>query len=967
VSRAIVLVTLIALSSPAAAEDLLPPDRPIPEVIDHYVGRKLTQAGVTPAPQADDATLVRRLTLDLAGRIPTPAEARAYIESKDPGKRAKLIDRLMASPDYVRHSATEFDTLLRNGSDLAPSLRKYLLVALRENRPWDRMFRELMGVTPDPTRPDDFVLKRLGDLDVLTRDVTSVFFGVNVMCAQCHKHPYVSSITQDYYYGMKAFFARSIDFQGELWERQYATVQYKAKSGEVRTPKLMFLSGSVLDEPKPDVADLNKAIQDESKQLDELRKNFARLRQYPPKAKFSYRAQLAEVALRPAERDRFARSIVNRLWHRFQGYGLVMRLDQMHAKNPPSHPELLEWLARDFVAHNYDLRRLVRGLVASQTYSRGSRWDGGEAPPPDLFAVANLRPLTPRQFGVSALLASRAIELPAEPGARERALEALEAAAEKQFGSVIEQPEEGFQVSVREALKLSNDEALLRVLGADLVGQLLPLRDPRKQVEAAVWSVLSRPPTVEEVNLLSDYVVRHSVSEAERTRQARELRERREAVERARTRAAEIEREMAALTSRHRDAAVRSALGQTERYLAAAAELRQATGMADTPETVAARHGLDAGLLRRWHAYLSRPVGAGSVPAPQAAEAIRKGLYTAKVSSIGGHKTVNGWGSPATPWLTANAGNEPVQLGTLTLPARSVSTHPSPSLAGAVGWRSPIAGTVAVTGKVADIDPNCGNGVGWSVELLHDGRKQVLASGVIDNGKAITLDPAAQPGLAAINVLGGDLLSLVVDARDGNHACDSTHIELVITQAGEKGKKWDLTADVVDSIQAANPHADGQGNAAVWHFYAIAVGSTPAATPTIPAGSLLARWSATEAQLRRAKASDAAAREELRAIGSEGQKLLLAPAAPAKEAANAALFRELTAAAGPLFNGVDFSASLDVQAKAKLAMWNAELAEARRAAAQPLPTTTGAEDPAQEGLRQVIWALLTGAEFRFNH
>src|SRR4051812_36801309 len=115
-NRILVFTALLAMSSPALAGDLLPPDRPIPEVIDHYIGLKLKQATVTPAPQTDDATLVRRLTLDLAGRIPTPAEVRAYLDSKDSEKRAKLIDRLMASPDYVRHSATEFDTLLRNGS-----------------------------------------------------------------------------------------------------------------------------------------------------------------------------------------------------------------------------------------------------------------------------------------------------------------------------------------------------------------------------------------------------------------------------------------------------------------------------------------------------------------------------------------------------------------------------------------------------------------------------------------------------------------------------------------------------------------------------------------------------------------------------------------------------------------------------------------------------------------------------------
>jgi hypothetical protein len=952
VNRTLVFAVLSALASPAAAEELLPPDRPIPEVIDHYIDVKLKQAGIAPAPPADAATLVRRLTLDLAGRIPTAAEARAYIDSKDPDKRAKLTDRLIASPDFVRNSATEFDTLLQNGSDRAPSLRPYLLVALSENRPWDRMFRELMGVAPDPARPDHFVLKRLGDLDVLTRDVTSVFFGVNVMCAQCHRHPYVSSITQDYYYGMKSFFARSLDFQGELRERQYALVQYKARGGEVRTPKLMFLSGTVLDEPKPDVADLNKAIQEETKQIEELRKNFARTREFPATPKFSYRAQLGDVALRPAERDQFARAIVNRLWYRFHGHGLVMRLDQMHAKNPPNHPELLAWLARDLIAHNYDLRRLVRGLVSSQTYSRNSRWEKGTAPAADLFAVANLRPLTPRQFGLSALLASNPDSLPESLAldVRDKQIERLEVEAQRMFGGLIEQPHDGLQINVSEALKLSNDEALLRLLGNELVTRLLKLGDSRQQVETAVWTILSRPPTEDEITVLSAYLARHTLGDADRERLAREAKERREAVERARKRAAEIDKDIADLLNRQRDAGIRSALGQTERYLAAAAELRFGTpGQTTTVDAVAARHGLDAGLLRRWHAYLGRPVGANAVAAPQAAEAVRKGLYTAKLNHFGGHKTVNGWGSDATPWFVANPGKESVRYSTLTLPPRSVATHPSPALAAAVGWRSPISGTVQVTGRVADIDPNCGNGVGWSVESLHDGTKQILASGVIDNGKAIVLDAAA---LTAVTVHAGDLLSLVIDPRDRDHACDSTHLEFVISETGDKGKKWDLTADVVDSIQAANPHADGQGNAAVWHFYAIAGGPAPVTPPSIPAGSVLARWSAAQ-------------RDDVGKIAAEAEKLLLAAKPPAKDDSNATLFRELTAASGPLFNGVDFSATFDAEGKAKLTKWKADLAEARRIAAQPLPAP--AEDPAQQALRQMVWALLTGAEFRFNY
>ena len=133
--------------SPAAsfADELLPAESSIPEVIDHYVARLLKLDDVQPAKPADAANLVRRLTLDLAGRIPSTAEARAYVESGDENKRTALIERLLASPDYTLHERNELDVLLlADGSSSNDEWRKYLRTAVEENRPWDRLFREMM-------------------------------------------------------------------------------------------------------------------------------------------------------------------------------------------------------------------------------------------------------------------------------------------------------------------------------------------------------------------------------------------------------------------------------------------------------------------------------------------------------------------------------------------------------------------------------------------------------------------------------------------------------------------------------------------------------------------------------------------------------------------------------------------------------------------------------------------------------
>src|SRR5262245_38358115 len=115
---------LLIAAAPSLADELLPPGKPIEEVVDYYVAARLQQQGVTPAPQADDANLVRRLTLDLAGRIPTATEARGFVAANDPAKRVKLVDRLLASPGFVRHQANEFDVMLMGGSNQGRSLHE---------------------------------------------------------------------------------------------------------------------------------------------------------------------------------------------------------------------------------------------------------------------------------------------------------------------------------------------------------------------------------------------------------------------------------------------------------------------------------------------------------------------------------------------------------------------------------------------------------------------------------------------------------------------------------------------------------------------------------------------------------------------------------------------------------------------------------------------------------------------------
>lgn len=541
--RTWILVLLAALPAAAVAAETLPPDRPIAEVIDHYVDAKLREAGVTPAPQADDATLVRRLTLDLAGRIPTAAEARQFVAAADPAKRQQLVDGLIASPWFDRHLATELNALFRGHDESGPDLRKYLLAVVRENRPWNRMFREMLGDGSDPLGPEQFIIKRLGDIDRLTRDTSAMFFGVNISCCQCHTHPYDDTLTQDSFHGMKAFFSREYEFQGRLMATRFGplAMEYQNREGKKGQAGMIFLSGETVATPDPGVPDLAKAMANEKKEIDAFKKAFGKDKAYPPQPEFNPRQQLLAIADKPENQSLMARSLVNQTWYRLFGQGLVMRIDQMQPSNPASHPELLEWLSRDLIAHGWDMRRLIRGLVTSQAYGRSSKWTG-KPPAPELFAVAALRPLTPLQFGTSLLVAGDDQIGSLTGAALEGKIDAIESKAKK-FESLLERPRsEGFEISIREPLAISNDPATIAQVGSALVPALRGVSGLAEQIEAATWAMLSRPPTAAETALLSEFVTSHSsLSPEEIAGLERAIAEHRQLADEARTRVSAID------------------------------------------------------------------------------------------------------------------------------------------------------------------------------------------------------------------------------------------------------------------------------------------------------------------------------------------------------------------------------------------------------------------------------------------
>jgi hypothetical protein len=495
-----------------ADDALIAADRPIEEAVDHYIEARLAAAGVTPAPPADDANFIRRVTLDLAGRTPTSLEVASYLASTDADKRMRLIDRLLASPDFAFHQRNEFDVQLMAGKGDG-TWRDWLLKAVEESRPWPQFFREIVlprEADPEAKGAAAFLKTRAANVDDMTNDTSRLFFGVSINCAKCHDHPLVPDWTQDHYFGMASFFSRTyLTKKKFLAEREEGNLKFRTTEGEEKQAKLVFLTTGEIAEPGlADRTDAERQAAEEKQKADNDRET-------PPEPPgYSRRAQLVEVALRPDPNGFFPKAFVNRLWARLFGVGLVTPLDQMHSENKPSHPELLAWLARDTEAHAYDLKRLVRGLVASRAYARTSRWEQpAERPSERLFAVAAVRALTPMQFSLALATAtsnpielSQKLEKSTDWASRRRELENQA----QGFAPQIEIPGENFQVGVGEALLFSNgaqiESEYLRDSPDRLVGVLKGITDRNQLIETAFRAALAREAQPEEVETVIQFL-----------------------------------------------------------------------------------------------------------------------------------------------------------------------------------------------------------------------------------------------------------------------------------------------------------------------------------------------------------------------------------------------------------------------------------------------------------------------------
>ncbi len=339
-----------------------PSHRSLHERIDRLVDAQLAKElpGEVPAAPATDAEFLRRAWLDLAGMIPTAAEARAFLDDPSPYKRRALIDRLLGSPAYPRRMQQVFDIMLmERRPDLyveAKPWREFLHQAFGENRPYDVLVRQILAADGnDPAHRSwaRFLLAREGDPNLITRDVGRLFLGIDLQCCQCHDHPLIEGYKQQHYYGLYAFVSRTVlvggkDADGTIKPGSVAVLGDKAEGdvtfSSVFKKKLIHKTGPrVLDGPTPP----EPAVAKGQEYLIPPDKE-GKVRPVPV---LSRRALLGPSLTAP-ESPAFARNIANRLWALVMGRGIVHPVDLHHDDNPPSNPELLDLLAAELAAMN---------------------------------------------------------------------------------------------------------------------------------------------------------------------------------------------------------------------------------------------------------------------------------------------------------------------------------------------------------------------------------------------------------------------------------------------------------------------------------------------------------------------------------------------------------------------------------------------------------------------------------------
>jgi hypothetical protein len=475
------------------------PNPPENNYVDRHVFAKLKMLSLTPSELCTDAEFIRRANLDLCGTLPTPEQVRVFLASKDPNKRTALIDDLLDRPEYADFWTLKWSDVLRSSRKTLQVkgthvFREWLRDHLVRNTPFDVLTRELLTASGSTFRNPPAGYYRIGrDPQNLAETTAQLFLGVRMQCARCHNHPF-ERWSQDDYYSMAAFFARvgrKPDAEepgappqqgGEIIFDQRAGEVSQPRSGQVMAPRLLGSKAPVIPPGK------------------------------------DRRAVLAEELTRVDNRF-FARSTVNRIWYHLLGKGIVDPVDDFRDSNPSANDELLDALAKDFVAHKYDVKSLIKVIMTSRTYQLSAQANEYNRDDSKYFSHAVTRLLTAEQLLDAICTVTEVPEkFPGLPLGT-RAIQLPDGEVNHPFLKTFGQParelacecERESDSNLAQALQLINGPTVNdKVRKADnRVGRLLAKKvSDREMLDELYLSTLSRLPTPEDVQVALDHVAK---------------------------------------------------------------------------------------------------------------------------------------------------------------------------------------------------------------------------------------------------------------------------------------------------------------------------------------------------------------------------------------------------------------------------------------------------------------------------
>lgn len=477
--------------------------------IDAEIHRPLQVANIPVSPSAADGEFLRRVYLDVIGRIPTRAEATAFLDATDPEKRQKLIDSLLARPEYGQYWARLWRDRVAvpigageglNGPFTA-NFHKWLSDEFNNNRPWNELVREMIIVEGDGPAVA-FVRQSIDDgqprAGKLAASVSRRFLGIRLECAECHDHPF-ASWKQDDFWALAAFFSRTARIEKNKTETR--TGIYDSEKGPPKTrfglqPLVRKEAGAVVIPedagPRAGTVVSAKFPTGDIVKLDD---------------KSPTRPTLADWVTSP-KNPMFARATVNRLWWQLFGRGLVNPVDALDTENPPSHPELLDALAGELVASKFDLKHLLRAMLLSQAYQRSHVALAGNQKDETLFSHAIGKVVSPEVFWECLVLSTGGDpDKGAVSGASQSTFGSRKGFL-KLFGTTPMDAEPGeYTQGIPQMLALLNEPDLHKP--NKLVQQAVREGGKTEQIIERIFiGVLSRRPSADELKLTGDFLGR---------------------------------------------------------------------------------------------------------------------------------------------------------------------------------------------------------------------------------------------------------------------------------------------------------------------------------------------------------------------------------------------------------------------------------------------------------------------------